>query len=268
MTHTAWAEEPRTHCRAATGSVGFFTDKCSILRTRVTSDSSASMVTSTLDNETRAYFASEADRINFIGQDHRPDSIKQRLLDVSVDVTVTKVLQFRDWAPTVYRFDQSAVDQLALNLTGVADGTATGRDGDPDPSESGAGREESASAPATTASPIYAAEWGISMSSDGPQPSYQYTTLFFDSEPTACDLDQAYEIQLFKSDLRFGQLELSFICRNCDARTHWLSVPSSGPDPTEVPLHVRRELIKDQRCGCTGIADTTADPTTEEAYEL
>lgn len=207
------------------------------------------MAINTLDNRTRTVLSTEASRVDFLGQHPCAKSIIRTLQSEEVVIEPVRVVEIDDErAATVYRIPATAAASLQM-----VDSRA--RLSAPDQNDGSCSQDAADSPP--TAGRMFAAEWSDPVATGQRAPTFQYQTLLFESEPDVCEIYLAAELVNLCYQFEFGDLDTQFVCETCMNEVHWVDVPTTSPEPLEVPLPTRAALVKDRQCGCQGGEEST-----------
>lgn len=208
-----------------------------------------------LDNRTRTFLAVESGRIGFIGEHHQRYSLVEESGSVESWLVHVDTLSVCGGTATVYELPADVLEQLGLTnvefmpLPGAADGA-----GELD-TVAGEGHETPDSDPETMleSGPLYAVECRPPEASEDITAPAE-TTLLFDRQCTASEVEQALRLQSIEHKLRFGPLSAEYVCQDCGDRVHWLGIPSGAPVDS-LSLAQRQQLLEARTCGCRGWAE-------------
>jgi hypothetical protein len=208
-----------------------------------------------LDNRTRTFLAVESGRLGFIGEHHQRYSLVEASGSVESWLVHTETLAVCGGTATVYELPDDALERLGLtdvefmSLPGVADGA-----GELDTAgDSAPGTPDSDPETMLESGPLYAVECRPPEAGEDITAPAE-TTLLFDHQCTAAEVEQALRLQSIEHKLRFGSLSAEYACQDCGERVHWLGIPSDAPVDS-LSLAERQRLLETRRCGCLDWAE-------------
>lgn len=202
-----------------------------------------------LDNRTRTFLTSEASRIGFVGEHHQRYSIVEESGSIEEWLVQVATFEVCDGTAEVYELPAHAVETLGLDelacmpLPGVADGAGAVDDETRGPDATPESMVESGT--------LFAVEYRSQETADALSAPAE-TTLLFDHQCSADEVESAFRLQSIEHRLRFGPFSPEYTCRHCAETVHWLAVPREAPVDS-LSLAQRQRLLEDQSCGCEAV---------------
>lgn len=199
-----------------------------------------------LDNRTRTFLTSEASRIGFVGEHHQRYSLVEESGSIEEWLVQVATFEVLDGTAEVYELSTQAVETLGLEelaclpLPGATDGAGTVAEDAQAPDSTPESMVESGT--------LFAVEYR-SRETAAALSAPAETTLLFEHQCSADEVETAFRLQSIEHRLRFGSLSPEYTCRHCEESVHWLAVPREAPVDS-LPLAQRQRLLEHQSCGC------------------